>query len=194
MKKEMNTIKFEIYPSEESNDHQVRIIIDNSDFLGNDHLGIDPPSFFAQRNLFEAGELLIGRCTCGCEGCDDYSVNVFLQEDTIIWSNSNGLTLEFNKSEYDNAISTAKKDYSWEDNNRRVERYVFDLLRRTKTKDEYTFDWASARIKENFITLSYSRHNEQRLVRDQKLFEIEWDGKSVESGVVSAEKFVETLN
>ena len=190
----MNTIRFEIYPSEESNDHQVRIIIDDFDFLGNDYLGIDPPSFFKQKNLFEAGELLIGRCTCGCEGCDDYPIQVSLGENTIIWSDSNGLRLEFDKSEYENAVSVTKNDYSWEDKNRRVERYVSDLLRQTETKDKYIFNWASARIRENVITLSYSKQTGQKSYEiDQRLFEIVWDGKSVESGIVGVEKFIKEI-
>ncbi|MDR2967784.1 MAG: hypothetical protein LBU74_07535 [Methanobacteriaceae archaeon] len=108
----MNTIKFKMHLSYESNDHQVRIIIDNLDFLGKDYLGIDPPSFFAQKNLFETGELLIGRCTCGCEGCRDYPVEVSLNKNTIIWSNSSGLKLEFDKFEYENAIRIAENDHS----------------------------------------------------------------------------------
>jgi len=181
----MNTIKFEIYPSGESNDHQIRIIIDDFDFLGNDYLGIDPPSFFVQKNLFGTGELLIGRCTCGCIGCADYPVQVSLSKNSIIWSDSNGLRLEFDKLEYKNAVCITKNDYDWEDENRRVERYVSNLLKQTETKDKYTFDWASARIKKEVITLSYSKQT------DQRLFEIVWDGKSMESGIVGAKKFIE---
>jgi len=190
----MNTIRFEMYPSEESNDHQVRIIIDDFDFLGNDYLGIDPPSFFEQKNLFEAGELLIGRCTCGCEGCGDYPVKVSLSENTVIWLDfviRDGLKLEFDKSEYENAVSVAKNDYNWEDKNRRVERYVSNLLKQTETKDKHIFNWASARIRENVITLSYSKQIGQKSFEiDQRLFEIEWDGESVESGIVRTEKFI----
>jgi hypothetical protein len=180
----MNTIKFEMYPSDESNDHQVRIIIDSLDFLGNDYLGIDPPFFFTQKNLFDTGELLIGRCTCGCEGCGDYHIEVSLNENSVIWSNSNGLRLEFDRTKYENTVSIAKNDYSWEDKNRRVERYVSDLLKQTKIKNKYIFNWASARIKENVITLSYSSQT------GQMLFEILWDGESVESGIIGAEKFI----
>ena len=183
-----------MYPSEESNDHQVRIIIDDFDFLGNDYLGIDPPSFFEQKNLFEAGELLIGRCTCGCEGCGDYPVKVSLSENTVIWLDfviRDGLKLEFDKSEYENAVSVAKNDYNWEDKNRRVERYVSNLLKQTETKDKHIFNWASARIRENVITLSYSKQIGQKSFEiDQRLFEIEWDGESVESGIVRTEKFI----
>lgn len=56
-------------PNPETNDSEVRILIDDNDFLGNDYLGLDPPVFFDQQTFFQAGELMIGRCTCGCEGC-----------------------------------------------------------------------------------------------------------------------------
>ena len=111
---EMNTIRFEIHPSKESNDHQVRIIIDNSDFPGDDYLGIDPPQFFAQKKYFKTGELLIGRCTCGCVECGDYIVQVSTTDNIIIWSDSTGRKMEFDKSAYENVIYAAKND-CWED-------------------------------------------------------------------------------
>jgi hypothetical protein len=139
--------------------------------------------FFDQQTFFESGELMIGRCTCGCEGCSDYPVTVNIDNDKIIWTNHNGLKLEFNKVEYEKAILEAKNDYSWGDENRKIERLVSNLLCNTKTQDDFNFNWASARIKDDFITLSFSKNGEQ------KLLEFYRDKKSLDNTLFNAKKF-----
>ena len=181
----MNKIAFKILPSPESNDSEVRILIDENDFLGNDYLGLDPPVFFDQKTFIRPGELMIGRCTCGCEGCSDYPVTVSVDNDKIIWTNHTGVKLEFNKAEYERTIAEAKNDNSWEDENRRIERLVSSLLHNTKTKDDYNFNWASARIKDNFITLSFSKNGEQ------KLLEFSRDKISLENTLLNAKNFAD---
>ncbi len=180
----MNTLSFKILPTDESHDHEVRILIDNSDLLGQDHLGIDPPEFFGQLSLETSGQILIGRCSCGVVGCDDYPVTVNIFDDKISWTNNNGLNLEFDKSAYLKTISIAKTDYSWENKERRIERLTSDILKKTKTINDYKFDWTSARIKENVITVSYSKDGQQ------KLFEFNWDGQTAQSALTGANRFL----
>ncbi|NRT15830.1 hypothetical protein HNP99_002190 [Flavobacterium sp. 28A] len=168
----MNKLSFNILPNPESNDSEVRILIDEIDFLGFDYLGIDPPTFFDQNNFDKNGELMIGRCTCGCEGCADYPITVKVDENLIIWTSENELKLTFEKEDYLNVINLGRVDFSWEDLNRKVERLTKNILKNSITEKGYKFDWASARIKLNTITLSYSKNGQQ------KLFEITWDGKS----------------
>lgn len=180
----MNRISFNILPSPDSNDHEIRILIDNKDFLGNDYLGLDPPSFFSQNNFDKNGELMVGRCTCGVEGCCDYSVTVVVNQNTITWTNNNGLNLTFDKQDYDRSIDAAKTDHSWEDIKRKVERLTTNILECSQTKDNYHFNWASARINDKQITLSYSKNG------DQKLFDIVWDGQSESSVEHNAKQFL----
>jgi hypothetical protein len=180
----MNSLSFKILPTDESHDHEVRILIDDSDILGKDYLGIDPPEFFAQHNLLASGQILIGRCSCGVVGCADYPVNVNILAHKITWTNKNGLNLEFEKSAYDRILSSAKTDHSWESKERRVERLTSDILKNTKTTNDYKFDWTSARIKENVITVSYSKDGQQ------KLFEFYWDGQADQSAVNGANLFL----
>jgi hypothetical protein len=170
----MNILSLKILPSPESNDNEVRILIDNEDFLGDDYLGLDPPVFFDQTNFDKNGELMIGRCSCGCEGCCDFPVTVKVNESRIIWTDENGLNLTFDKEDYLNTVEIAKNDFSWEDTNRKMERLTKNILRNSETKNNYKFQWASARIKKNKITLSYSKNGEQ------KLFEISWNGQTGE--------------
>jgi hypothetical protein len=183
----MNNISFNILLSQETNDHETRIFIDNKDFLGSDYLGIDPPSFFSQDNFNKNGELMIGRCTCGVEGCCDYSVTIIANQNKILWTDNNGLNLIFEKSEYDSIITKAKNDYSWEDIKRKVERLTTNILKNSQTKDNYHFDWASARINDSQITLSYNKNGEQ------KLFEIIWDGQTEDNVEKNANFFLNEI-
>jgi hypothetical protein len=180
----MNTLSFKILPTDEAHDYEIRILIDDSDILGKDHLGIDPPEFFGQNNLVTSGQILIGRCSCGVVGCDDYPVIVNIFDDKISWTNSNGLNLEFDKPAYLKVISNAKIDHCWESKERRVERLTSDVLKNTKTIIDYKFDWTSARIKENVITVSYSKGGQQ------KIFEFNWDGVTDESALTGANRFL----
>ncbi|QTV05030.1 hypothetical protein [Faecalibacter bovis] len=180
----MNKLSFNILPSPESNDHEIRILIDDKDFLGNDYLGLDPPSFFSQDNLDKDGEIMIGRCTCGVEGCGDFQLTVVIKQDNVLWTNNNGLNLIFEKQYYNHSIETAKNDYSWEDINRKVERLTTNILKNSQTKDSYIFNWASARINERQITLSYNKNG------NQKLFNIVWDGQSENKVEENAKQFL----
>ena len=180
----MNKLSFKILSCPESNDHEIRILIDEEDILGEDFLGLDPPAFFNQTNFDKKGELMVGRCSCGCEGCCDFPVSVQVQDNIIQWTNNNGLELNFDKEKYLNAINSARIDFSWEDINRKVERLTTNILKNSETKDGYRFDWASARIKPQNISLSYSKN------RDQKLFYISWDGQNETNIEVKAKQFL----
>lgn len=180
----MNKISFNILPSPVSNDHEVRILFDNKDLLGSDYLGLDPPAFFSQENFDKNGALMIGRCICGCEGCFDYLITVIANENTIFWKNKDGLNLVFDKQDYNRSIGAAKDDYSWEDIKRKVERLTTNMLKYSQTKDNYNFSWASARIKDNQIILSYRKDG------DQKLFYIAWDGQTETNVEHNAEQFL----
>lgn len=179
----MNVLAFEIMPSESSNDHQVRIRVDGSDWLGEDYLGVDPPCFFAQSSLIAGGRLLVGRCVCGCEGCDDVWVDVQRGEHEVLWANAKGLCLHFNLETYENMIVSARQDFSWEDTKRTAERLVSGTLEGMLIDDGYTFDWASARVHDGIITLSFSKSG------TQKLIEFIWDGHSPEDALRGAKRF-----
>jgi len=179
----MNKLSFKILPSPETNDHEVRILIDNEDILGSDYLGIDPSIFFNQDNLDKNGELMIGRCCCGVDECCDYPIIVTITEN-VTWTDKYGLNLSFDKEEYLNLINRSRTDYSWEDIKRRVERLTSDVLKHSKTKNNYQFKWASARINDKQITLCYSNND------DQLLFNLFWDGHSEKNVIQNAELFL----
>jgi len=179
----MNTLAFEIMPSPSSNDHQARIRIDGTDWLGQEYLGLDPPRLFAQPSLTDGGKLLVGRCECGCEGCDDVLVDVLRQGQAVLWTNAKGLRLHFDREEYDRLVASAREDFSWEDKKRTAERLVSEVFAGVLLDDGYRFDWASARIRDGVMALSFSKSG------TQKLFKFSWDSRSPEDALAGTRHF-----
>ena len=179
----MNTLKFKIEPSPSSNDHQVRLVVDGEDWIGDGNLGIDPPEFFGQPALLQGGNLLVAMCDCGCVGCDDITVEVARKDPGIVWTIREGVFLFFAARDYDQAVKSAMADFSWEDEKRTAERLVSRLFADCEIDDGFRFDWASARIGHGKITLSFSREGQQ------KTFELGWDGKDPKSALPGAERF-----
>lgn len=177
----MNLLRLQILPSGTSNDHQVRIFVDDNDWLGEDPLGIDPPMFFSQRSLLCGGELLAGRCECGVEGCDDVCVRVGLDGETVTWKNDAEVVLTFRRDDYEAEISRASKDFSWEDENRTVERLVGNVFANAEI-DGFAFNWASARVRAGVITLSFSKDGVQKLI------EFGWVPGCIEDAVETAKR------
>jgi len=180
---EMNQISFTITPSPETNDHEVRVLIDGEDWLGEDQMGMDPPDLFRQFSECNTGRLLVGRCECGVVGCGDVFVYVTRYEKYVGWQVSDAQSFRFDRIDYDETIARLLGDDSWEDLNRRVERLIKKQFFGTTIDDGLDFNWASARIKANVIHLSYAKDAEQRLL------EINWDGETEESALKSARSF-----
>jgi hypothetical protein len=178
----MNTLAFEIKPSPSSNDHEARVRIDGSDWLGQEYLGFDPPRLFSQASLADGGRLLIGRCECGCEGCDDVWVDVLREGQEVLWTNAKGLRLHFDRQEYDRVVASAREDVSWEDTKRTAERLVSAVFSKLLLEGGYAFDWASARVHEGVMSLSFRKSG------TQKLFEFSWDGQSPEDTLAGARR------
>ena len=184
----MNQIELLISQSEESNDHQVRFRIDGHDWLGGE-LGIDPPEFFRQKNLYSNGELLVGRCECGVVGCGDIFVDVEFENETVRWKTSSSKTFLFNRLDFISEIQRAKDDFSWEDTNRRAERLVSGLLGDSILKPDMSFDWASCRIETNTVTLSFSRKSPPEDF-EQRILKFRWNGKDPNNALAQAKEFL----
>ena len=58
-----------------------------------------------------------------------------------------------------------------------------ELFIESSIEDGFRFDWASARIKEGIMTLSFSRKG------SQKLFEFGWNGNSPDDAVTGGKRF-----
>ena len=155
----LRKLTLEVSPSVESNDHQVRIFVDGKDWFEFEYLGIDPPRFFEQ-TTFLGGALIVGRCLCGVEGCADIWANVKEQNGLVEWEFEHRASLKFSKEGYVSAIERAKNDHTWEDIKRTAERLVSVEFKNTSI-ESLSFEWASARIEEKKIHLSFCRKGGQ---------------------------------
>jgi hypothetical protein len=169
--KPVSILCFQVLPCPESNDDQVRILVDGVDIIETfwgDDLGIDPVEFFAQPSLRSDGELLISRCCCGVVGCGDGTVTVHMPGDQVFWISSNEPRFRhaFQRDSYLEEVNRAYKDFSWENPRRQMERRVSDLDFVPLFKNNLYFQWVSGRIQRQIISLSFfsTIENKQRIV------------------------------
>lgn len=181
-------LSFEFLPSEFSNDHQVRILADGQDLLekiDKSSLGLDPVEFFAQPTLHTTGWLLIGRCECGCAGCDDVRAAVTRTEQDVLWDlASRGMQFSFALPDYDEAMKIGAADFSWETPQRTAERLVSKLDYSEFARYGLVFGWASARIEENQMTLSFMKDG------NQILYKAPWDSQEPSHAVATVQQML----
>ncbi|MCX7359302.1 MAG: hypothetical protein NT015_14315 [Alphaproteobacteria bacterium] len=181
----MSALSFNIVPSPDSNDHQVRILVDGADLLGDEYLGLDPVDFFAQFNA-PKDTLLVGRCICGVIGCGDYLLDV-RRSDTVEWI-ARDVVARFNAEDYDRVLSAASNDHSWETQGRRIERLINAEHAGAITTDGYDFDWASTRFKPGVLTLHFVK-NIGLPTYAYRLVDLSWDGCTDESALRAARRY-----
>jgi hypothetical protein len=110
-------------------------------------------------------------------------VDVAPQGREVLWTNTKGLHLHFDREQYDSVVASAREDISWEDSKRTAERLVSGVLTGALLDEGYTFDWASARVRGGVMTISFSKCG------TQKLFEFAWDGYSAQDALAGAKRF-----
>ena len=79
-------------------------------------------------------------------------------------------------------VTLTREDFSWEDTKRTAERLVSGVFAGVQIDDGYAFDWASARVREGVMTLSFSRSGAQ------KLLECSWDSQSPQDALAGARR------
>ncbi|WP_459461638.1 hypothetical protein [Rhizobium sp. No.120] len=180
----MSTFSYQILSHDEHNTHEVRLIVDGLDWIGNDHLGLDPPDLVRQLTEGHEGRLIIGICNCGCMGCDDLIVDVRRTATSVEWSGRDRMTVVFGVEYYDHQIGILIQDHSWESPGRTVERHLNVMFSGKVMDDGYGFDWSSTRIKPGFIIMSFTKGSQQRLL------EFPWNGESVASALTRGREFL----
>ena len=183
----MNILELKVSESPETNDHQIHVFVDREDVLHKKYLGLDPVSFFKQKELLSGGKALVARCMCGVEGCNDLTVNVEINDSAIIWRCDTGEYYEFLPKQYIAEYEARKLDYSWETTGRTAERLVARIFEGMVLEGNYVFAWASSRIQDGKIKLSFEGGDEQ------KLFELSWDGENPETAKVAAKKYSQEI-
>jgi hypothetical protein len=182
----MHVIAFQFKASPASNDHQVRPLIDDMDVLetlGEASLGLDPPEFFQQSALGLEGKLLIGRCSCGVVGCGDVRVDAAVEGQSVTWRLP-GRVYCFGLDQYTSSFKRASENTTWESVGRTAERLVA-LIDFTRLEQwGYKFEWASTRIANGRVTLSFTNEGAQRL------FDVGWNAHNADDAAGQVRRWV----
>lgn len=172
-----------VEPSIETNDHQARLLVDGRDWLGPEFAGLDPPMLEAELLGKGVGALVLGRCRCGVPGCNDLKVEVKRTERSVEWWAPGAALLRFNPAKYDAEVARFARDKAWETPGRTVEREVDRLFRGTTIRGGLEFQWASTRIQEGFVRLSFGKGQRQKFLK------FRWDGARVADALNEAKLF-----
>jgi hypothetical protein len=180
----MNTLSYQILPNQDGNTHEVRLVVDGEDWIGDDHLGLDPPDLVRQLTETHNDRLILGRCGCGVLGCDDLAVDVTRTAQSVEWSCANRTTVVFDAEHYDDQVNKLVGDRAWEPVGRAVERHLDAMFSGKVTDDGYEYDWASTRINSRVVTISVTKASHQ------KLLEFSWDGENTDSAYRRGKQFL----
>ncbi|OBZ92684.1 hypothetical protein ADU59_25180 [Pararhizobium polonicum] len=180
----MSSLSYRILPNPDDNTHEVRLIVDGTDWIGEGHLGLDPPDLVSQLTEERRSRLILGRCGCGVLGCDDLVVDIKRTTRSVEWSCLNRKPIVFDTDHFDNQVRTLANDHTWEPVGRTVERRLTEIFSGKITDDGYVYDWSSTRIQPNLVIISVTKEGHQ------KLLEFSWDGESVVSALRRGGQFL----
>lgn len=195
----MKNIQLKITPAECANGHQVRIFIDGQDLitiLDKNSLGRDPVGFLEEKELIPSDrpfECIIAKCGCGCIGCSDKTVSITKKQNKIIWNNFSptipweiGDTIEFDADQYQTEVYRALHDHSWETIERTTERKIRTLNFESLTQYHLTMMWASGRLYDDKISVSFWLDNGLY----QVISSCPWNKKNPEHAVTAISEMI----
>jgi len=167
---ELSTLKLEIVPSPETNDHEVKIWADETELLSlASAMGLDPDDLFHQpQTLATSGVALVGRCDCGCLGCGDINARIEHHDSTVTWSVDGAPQIHFARDAYLRELERARADTTWETPERTAARLVRAALPSFQlqlTERGLSFDWASGRGDAAHFVVSLRSAKGQVMVR-----------------------------
>jgi len=156
------SFRIKVVPSQISNDHEVHFFADETnliDFFGDANVGLDPWDVLKDtcqlRTQSTPHEALIGLCGCGCLGCGDLEVEIRIEGDQVVWTDTYApKQVRFSASQYDAEIERALSDHSWETPVRTAERLIASTIDLAALDAQgFKFDWASGRCAEGMMTV-----------------------------------------
>lgn len=165
---EFKIISFQVVPSPETNDHEVKIFVDGRDFIAQhwpDMMGMDPDDILSYRKLSprtDPHEATVVRCGCGVVGCGSASVRISFEGNQVLWDNWQGdkgeppaETLAFDRNQYMRALEDAVQDHSWETPDRTAARILASMVDHDAlTTNSLKYQWASGRVRDDALTIS----------------------------------------
>jgi hypothetical protein len=226
MKKLMNSIEFDIVPDD--GEPSLIIFIDRINIFSlkeikDTFIPTDAPSFLFNEYMWSESEendvyngiMLIGTCTCGCQGCDDLLVKISTNEYetkwTIIADRNGGIQKDyiFNATRYKDEIAKLNEkyySYFWETSAQKIIRLCNEYIRTYKTKNgknidgvefDYIYDDENDKYtdKLNNIMKIYYYDNWEPMGdgfgTPKRIMELQWNGKTLENALGNLRIFAE---
>lgn len=162
---EFKSFRVMVRPSAETNDHEVRFLADDTDVIEQycpNMMGLDPGEILIPGKLSQWHDttITIGRCKCGVVSCGSIAVQLTHHGSAIQWSlisddSSEATILRFPADKYENEVTRALNDTSWETPDRKAARLAAEAIDRDRLRDNgFTYEWASGRVRAGYFTLS----------------------------------------
>lgn len=154
--------------------YEVQPYIDGHKLLnGRDNIGLGLQEFLSRNKLLQDGELLLGICICGCEGCDDFLVTQEIKDEIVVWRTLyqyEEVTYRFDLEQYKKALKALDRNaiHCYE---KTAERIAADLLKNTSPHYGYEFEKAIASANNRKITVFYGNG------KAELSYVIDWNGK-----------------
>jgi len=217
----MNTIELDLYGTEPLLSIKIDgISVFSMDGFKHEFLPVDVPAFLlneymwsdsADNTVFN-GTMLIGVCTCGCQGCDDFVAEISSNEKTTNWKimhdrlpdTMKSFTFDF--EEYKKQIDKLMEkyySYSWETKFDKFNRICTEYIRTFLTKEGKNIEGVKIRKKldknkkltkyfdktlEVYYYADWAKSGEG-YVHQYKDWKLEWDGKTLENALEVLERF-----
>lgn len=164
----LHTLQIAVLPSPETNDHQVRFLIDDDDVISRNWgamLGLDPDDILIEpcplRAHTVSKTIILARCSCGVVGCDHRTIEIVRTVDHVAWQFEPSATVptqqsfHFHPTTYNFEIERALHDTTWETPDRTAARLLVTAAPHGKLAESgLTYEWASGRIRNETLTLS----------------------------------------
>lgn len=187
---DIQNIEFRVFPSFETNDFEMRLLVNEQDFIEKhwpDMMGMDPDDVLSLDILaphdVPRTEMVV-RCGCGVAGCGNATVRISREGDCVIWDSWDGDrgnpppgTLTFGREQYLQALQQAISDTSWETSDRTAARLLSSMVdHKALVSNNLSYQSASGRIRDDVFTVSLGGPPSHH----QILVHTAWSGESPE--------------
>jgi hypothetical protein len=178
------------------------------EFLFNEYMWTDSVEY----NVYN-GTMLVGVCSCDCQGCDDLLAEITTKDGITKWTifqdrdHDKKKAFIFDANQYKTQIEKITSEYysySWETEQDKFRRLCNEFIRKYKTKDGFNIEGTNIKInysdEDNTIFESYGDtiriyyHDgwepaHEGYARSTQDWNIKFDGKTLENALAELAKF-----
>jgi hypothetical protein len=219
----MNTIELDLYGTEPLLSIKIDgISVFSLNGFKREFLPVDVPAFLFNEYMWSDstdntvfnGTMLIGVCTCGCQGCNDFVAEISSSEKSVTWNIMHDRlpdtmkSFTFDYDEYEKQVNNLTKKYytySWETEFDKFNRVCTEYIREYLTKDNKNIEGVKIKKKldkNKKLTKYFDKTIEVYYYDDwvkagdgyaqqYKDWKLEWDGKTLKNALEVLKQFAQ---